>query len=472
LKRLLPSRLATQLSLLNALVFGVCSIGVIVFVVMLADRSMSDDLAEDLDAEIDVMHKDFEIDGLEGIRGLIELREEFDSDRQARAYRLEAPDGTLLAGRWPFWPAALKLNNGELKLPYTERSKDAEWLMRAVTLSDGSRLLIGLDNYEQVRLREVLQRAAAWGLLLALGLAISGGAFVNRAALRQVSIINRSAKRIIEGDLSHRIPTAADSRDEFGDLSRTLNQMLDRINELIAAIRSATDAIAHDLRSPLTRLRASLEDALSRPPATEDLPEFLHTNMRHLDQVLHSFSALLQLATVESGVLKARFGPVALERVLEDAVSYYEAAAAERDLRIELQMQTTGVTVIGDRHLLFQSVTNLLDNALKFSPRGGTIRISLSERASQVVIEVEDEGPGIEQGDRERVFERLFRGDRSRNTPGFGVGLSLVLASARLHGGDCVVASSARGARLTMTLPADVLAPNRSTSGSRVGRGS
>lgn len=457
MSRLLPGRLATRLSLLNALVFGLCAIGVIMLVVTLADRSMSDDLAEDLDAEIDVMYKDFEIDGLEGVRGLIELREEFDGKRQARTYRLESAAGALLAGHWPYWPPDLKLNNGELKLPYKERSADAEWLMRAVTLSDGSRLLIGLDNYEQVHLRDILERAAAWGLALALVLAISGGALVNRAALRQVSTINRSARRIIEGDLSHRIPTAADSRDEFGDLSRTLNQMLDRINELIAAIRSATDAIAHDLRSPLSRLRAALEDALTTPPDPAALPEFLHTNIRHLDQVLNSFSALLQLATVESGVLKARFGPVALGKVIDDAVSYYEAAATERDLRIDVSMPPRAISVSGDRHLLFQCVTNLLDNALKFSPEGGAIRLRLCERGGNVTLDVEDQGHGIVRSDRERVFERLFRGDLSRNTPGFGVGLSLVRAAARLHGGDCVVVDSESGACLRLTLPLPVV---------------
>lgn len=453
MKHFLPGRLATRLSLLNALVFGLCAIGVIVLVVTLADRSMSDDLAEDLAAEIDVMHKDFEIDGLEGIRGLIELREEFDSKRQARTYRLESASGELLAGHWPSWPQALKLNNGELRLPYRERSEDAEWLMRAVTLSDGSRLLVGLDNYEQVHLRDILQRAAAWGLALALVLAITGGALVNRAALAQVSTITRSARRIIEGDLSHRIPTAADSRDEFGDLSRTLNQMLDRINELIVAIRSATDAIAHDLRSPLARLRASIEAALNKPPPSDELPDFLHAALRDLDQVLNSFRALLQLATVESGVLRAQFAAVAIDKVLADAVSLYEAPATERDVRIQLQLPTSPVKVLGDRNLLFQSMANLLDNALKFSPQGGTISVALEAAGELVTIRIDDEGQGIPPGDRERVFDRLFRGDLARNTPGFGLGLSLVRATARLHGGDCVVVDGRRGAHLVLTLP-------------------
>lgn len=422
---------------------------------------MSDNLTEDLAAEIDVMQKDFEFDGLEGVRGLIALREEFDSERQVRAYRLESSDGTVLAGHWPYWPDALKLDNGELTLPYPERGEDAVWLMRAVTLSDGSRLLISLDNFEQVRLRRNLQRAAAWGLALALVLAISGGVLVNRAALRQIAIINRSARRIIDGDLCHRIPTADDSRDEFGELSHTLNQMLDRINELIAAIRSATDAIAHDLRSPLTRLRAALEDAANAPPPPPELQDFLHANLRHLDQVLYSFGALLQLATVESGVLRERFASVALNKVIEDAASYFDAAAAEKDLRIDIQMTQETVSVSGDRHLLFQSISNLLDNAIKFSPKGGTITIRLREQPRKILVEIEDEGPGIPASDRERVFERLFRGDVSRNTPGFGVGLSLVRAAARLHGGDCVVAQGTRGAQLVLTLPTLAGGPDR-----------
>lgn len=453
MRTLLPSRLATRLSLFNALVFGVCAIGVIVLVVALTDQWMDIDLVEDLNAEVDIMYKDFETDGLEGIRGLIQLREEFDSKRQARTYRLESADGQLLAGHWPYWPAELEGSNRELRLPYTERSEDAEWLMRAVTLSDGSRLLVGLDNYVQVHLRDSLQRAAGWGLALALVLALTGGAFVNRAALAQVSIITRSAQRIIDGDLSHRIPTEVDSRDEFGDLSRTLNQMLDRINELIAAIRSTTDAIAHDLRSPLTRHRAALEAALISPPLPEQLPDFLHANIRYLDQVLDSFRALLQLATVESGVLRAQFTKVALDKVVGDAVSLYEAPAAEREQRINLELPRVPLTVSGDRNLLFQSTANLLDNALKFSPQGGTITVRLRAQADDAILEIEDDGPGIGDGDRERVFERLFRGDFARHTPGFGLGLSLVRAAARLHGGDCIVAPRDRGACLRLTIP-------------------
>lgn len=449
----LPGTLAIRLSLLNALIFGVCAVGLIAVIVTRADNLMSDDLSEDLAAEIDVMRKDFEVDGLQGVRELIELREQFDSKRQARTYRLESADGALLAGHWPSWPAELKLNNGELRLPYQERGGDAEWLMRAVTLSNGSRLLIGLDNYEQVHLRQVLQRAAVWGMALALVLALTGGALVNRAALAQVAIINRSARRIMGGDLNHRIPAPEVARDEFDELSHTLNQMLDRINELIVAIRNATDAIAHDLRSPLTRHRAALEHALSHPPSAEELPDFLHTNIQHLDRILDSFRALLQLATVESGVLRAQFIPVPVNTVFCDAVSLYEAAAAERDVRIRAQLPRAAVVVSGDRNLLFQSATNLLDNALKFSPPGGVIDVQLSVSGAQVTVEVRDQGPGFAEDERERVFERLFRGDRARNTPGFGLGLSLVRATARLHGGDCVVADAAQGARLVLTLP-------------------
>lgn len=452
---LLPRKLATRLTLLNVLVFGLCTIGVIVVVVTLADRFMRANLAENLAAEVDVMRKDYAIDGLSGVRGLIDLREHFDSEHQARTYRLETADGRLLAGHWPAWPAGLETDGGLLRLKNSERedgSGTTEWLMRATRLPDGNRLLVGFDNYEQLQIRDNLRQAALGGLLVALLLAVTGGVLVNRAALAQIGIITRSAKRIIQGDLSHRIP-AENSGDEFDALSRTLNQMLDRINDLIAAIRNATDAIAHDLRSPLTRHRAALEQALRAPPAAEELPAWLHDNLAQLDQVLGSFGALLQLATVESGVLRGQFSTVALSAVLNDAVSLYEAPASERNVRLNLELGADDAKVQGDRNLLFQSAANLLDNALKFSPSGSNIRVLLKRSGAEWMLEVSDEGPGIPQADHERVFDRLFRGDEARNTPGFGLGLSLVRAVARLHGGECRVLPAAQGARLRMTLP-------------------
>lgn len=451
--KLFPRKLATRLSLLNALVFGLCAVGVIAVIVTLADRSMRDTLAENLAAELDVMRKDYAIDGLGGVSGLIDLREQFDSAQQARTYRLETASGELLAGHWGYWPKGLVPDNGTIRLENSARGEGIQWLMRATQLPDGTRLLVGFDNYEKVQMQNSLRRAALWGLLAALVLAVSGGFLVNRAALAQVGTITRSAQRIMEGDLSHRIPNDA-AGDEFDELSRTLNRMLDRINELIAAIRSATDAIAHDLRSPLTRHRAALEQALHRPPAAADLPDWLHGNLQQLDQVLGSFTALLQLATVESGVLRGQFGNVALNTVLADAVSLYEAAAAERGVRIMADVSETPALMLrGDRNLLFQSAANLLDNALKFSPAGGIIQLRLAVDGRQLRVDVEDEGPGIPLSERERVFERLFRGDRARHTPGFGLGLSLVRAVARLHGGDCSVVDSPRGARLRLSLP-------------------
>jgi signal transduction histidine kinase len=449
--RLLPQSLAARMTLLNVLVFGLCALGVIVLTVTLAERSLRTNLEEALRAEIDVLRKDYVIDGIDGVRGLIDLREQFDSERQARTYRLEGADGSLMAGHWPHWPDGLVVDNGPVRLANDARGHGVEWLFRATSLPDGSRLLVGFDNYEQVEVRRSLREAASWALFVAVLLAVSGGVLVSRAALAQIGTITRSTDRIMQGDLKHRIPAREDG-DEFDALSRTLNRMLDRINELISAIRSATDAIAHDLRSPLTRLRAELEHAQRRPPPPEQMPDWLQDQLQRLDQVLHTFGALLQLATVESGVLRAQFSEVDLRAVLADAVSLYDAAAAERGVRFAVDAPDEPVAVPGDRNLLAQSIANLLDNALKFSPDGGEIHVALRAGGPEAMLEIGDEGPGVPESDAERVFERFYRGDRARATPGFGLGLSLVRAVARLHGGDCRLLPASRGTCVRMTL--------------------
>jgi signal transduction histidine kinase len=447
----LPRGLAARITLLNVLVFSISTLGVIALTVTLAERSLRSNLEEALMAEVDIMRKDYAIDGIHGVRGLIDLREHFDSGRQARTYRLEAADGTLMAGHWPHWLEGLEPDGDPLRLANSGRGEGVEWLFRATALPDGSRLLVGFDNYELLQVRAGLRDAALWTFALALLLAIGGGVLVSRTALTQVDTIRRSADRIMQGDLQHRIPVRAGG-DEFDELSRTLNRMLDRINELIGAIRNATDAIAHDLRTPLTRLRAELEHAQLRPPAPEQLPDWLQDQLQRLDQVLHTFSALLQLATVESGVLRAQFGAVDLRAVLADTMSLYDAAAAERGVRVAVEAPEAPLPVPGDRNLLAQTVANLLDNALKFSPDSGEIRVALRADGGMAVIEIRDEGAGIAAADAERVFERFYRGDSARATPGFGLGLSLVRAVARLHGGDCRLLPVERGTCVRMTL--------------------
>ncbi|ULQ46403.1 HAMP domain-containing histidine kinase [Flagellatimonas centrodinii] len=443
----------TRLTLLNAVVFGLSALAVIVLVVVLTHRYMRYHLSESLQAELAILVADYHIDGLEGVIGLIRDRENFETEWHRRTYRLEDVDGRQLAGPYPTWPPDLGTSREPVEVAKSEAAEGSTpWLITGTRLPGGERLLVGFDTVEEDALSHEVERAAGWSLLVATLLAFVGSYLVNRAAARQVAIIDQSAQRIMAGDLDHRIPSTG-SGDELDQLGETLNQMLDRINELISATRSATDAIAHDLRSPLARLRGALEEAITSPPPDPKRKEWLQDQIAQLDQVLGTFKALLQLATVESGVLRARFTGVSMATVVSDALSLYEAAATERGIRLRYASANADTPITGDRHLLFQAVANLLDNAIKFSPPDRDVSVRLARHGDRLQLDVEDQGPGIPAGDEIRVFDRLFRHDAARQSAGFGLGLSVVRAIARLHHGDCQVIPSRVGAHLRMHVP-------------------
>ncbi len=443
--------LATRLTLLNAFVMSLTSAGVLALVVMVTRHDMNSHVEESVMAELDVLVAEYRIDGMNGLRGLIAFREGFESVNHGRVYRVENASGTHLAGAWASWPQPLKLDGHIIRLPNPNRQPQTDWLMAASALPDGGRFLVGFDSIELHALMDDIYRAAVIGLMVAIALALGFGVLINRAALQPIATIRRSAETIIDGDLTHRIPNDS-SGDEFGALTATLNRMLDRIDQLVIGIRGTTDAIAHDLRSPLTRHRARLEAALRNPPPTDRFEDWLHDTIEETDRVLGTFNALLQLATVEAGVAQAQFTNLVLNRVVLDAVSLYDADASERGMRILTTVPDADCTVRGDRHLLFQCIINLLDNALKYGPSGQTISILLRDEIHTAVIEVSDEGPGIPEP--EDAFKRMVRGDTARQTAGHGLGLTLVRAVARLHGGDALILPTRRGATVRLALPA------------------
>lgn len=452
LARLPHIGLAARLTALNAAIVALAATGVVLLIVTLADRYMRDHVDESVGAELQVLVADYHIDGLPGVRGFIDIREDFVTENHGRTYRLEDAQGRRLAGGWPDWPPGLDTDGRILRLPNPSRSPPTEWFMAAARLPDGSRVLVGFDSIEHRAVMEDVHRAAGIGLLLAFVLAVIVGALANRAALRPIATIRRSAERIIDGELLHRIPQRG-SGDEFDALTQTLNRMLDRIHTLIEGLRSATDAIAHDLRSPLARHRTRLEAALQNPPDAAVLPQWLQDNIVEVDRVLGTFSALLQLATVESGAQTRTFRPLALDVLAADAASLYEAEAAERGMALQLIVDGKDLMVNGDRNLMFQSVINLLDNAIKYGPPGQTIVLSLHADGTRIHLSVIDQGPGIAAPEQARVFDRMVRGDQARRTPGHGLGLSLVRAVARLHGGSVEVVASGQGAHLQLSLP-------------------
>lgn len=446
--------LTQKLVLINGLIFGLAATLVIVFVMFVSDRFMRSHLQESVQSELQAVLADYEIDGPDGVRNFVTIRSHMRSNDHERTYRMEDAQGRLIAGTWPAWPAELSTDGRLVKIPNHNNHPPTDWWMAAARLPNGSRVLTGFDSIEHRTVMAGLWRGALGGIATAFVLALLVGLITNRAALAQVGTIRRSAEQIINGDLHHRIPHR-NTDDEFDALSKTLNAMLDRISELMLGLRNATDAIAHDLRSPLARHRARLEAALRSPPAPAEMEVWLQHNLADVDRLLGTFNALLQLATVESGVLRRGFKSVRLAPLLEDVSALYEAAASERGivLHTDLPPSDPPICVQGDINLLFQSLANLLDNALKFSPDGGEIRLNLQSTATEVWIDVIDQGRGIPATDTEWIFKRLTRGDTARHTDGHGLGLTLVRAVARLHGGDATVIPSARGAHLRLRLP-------------------
>jgi signal transduction histidine kinase len=300
-------------------------------------------------------------------------------------------------------------------------------------------LLVGRDIHDSIRVEHVVTRALAWALVLAIGLGLPGGVWMSRRVLRRVERIAETSREINEGALSRRMPVG-ESGDEFDRLSQSLNVMLDRIEQLMTGMRLVTDSVAHDLRGPLTRLKSRIELTLRNPADAEADRSALVAVLSEADRVLALFNALIAVAQAESGASRGSMEPLLLRPIVEDAVELYEPLAEEKGLTLVSVLEDDG-SIRGHRQLLSQLVVNLLDNAVKYVPRGGQIRVGVRGDGRQVVLEVADSGPGVPVAERGRALERFGR-IGSSETPGYGLGLSLVAAVARLHDATLDLADS------------------------------
>lgn len=446
---LLTSR-AFRLALFYAALFGISVAALLAVIYWSAGRYLESHVDEFVASEISMLEADYEVDGLKGMLGLMQERMSHDQSGRWLYLYVDAA-GNKVAGNAGRWPREQPGSDGFLTLPARNADEPSNVRARTSAFADGSRLLVGLDDYELFELREALASAMFLGLGLTLLLAVGGGVLVARVSLRQVEEINRVTREIVTGDLARRVPVGG-SNDEFDRLGRSINGMLDRIAELLLAIKGATDNIAHDLRAPLARHRGRLEAARQRRPAGADFQDFISRSVEDVDEILGTFAALLRIASIESGALRRSLTPVDLEAIVRDAEQVYEPLAATRRQCLRVSA-ASGITVRGDRDLLFQALSNLLDNAVKYSPEGSVIELGLAPRDGAAELTVADTGRGIPPNQRLRVFERLYRLDESRSTPGSGLGLSLVRAVALLHKGHCDIGDNNPGTRVTMRLP-------------------
>lgn len=299
-------------------------------------------------------------------------------------------------------------------------------------LPDGAFLLVGDDRYRALAAQEAINQAFAWASILALALSVLAGIFVSRRFLRKIDRINATSNAIMRGQLKERIPVHG-ALDEIDRLAANLNLMLDSNQALLESLKQVSSGIAHDLRTPMSRLRQGLEDARRTVFSPETYKATIDQAVAELDAILATFSALLRIAQIGSGSRRAEFGPVNLSSIAGKIVETYRAVAEDESKVLHSRVDPD-LAVTGDEDMLTQLLANLVENAIKHTPAGAAIAVEIKETASGVEAVVADDGPGIPEDERDRVFEHFYRLDRSRTTPGHGLGLSLVAAIAELHG--------------------------------------
>jgi signal transduction histidine kinase len=376
-----------------------------------------------------------------------------DDPRRVRIAALFGADGHRIAGNIESLPPGLTpnlpVNATVVRVDDLGRESES---VRLVTerLPDGEVLAIGRNDEEIAEIADIVRRALTLGLLLAVGLALVVGLVLSLRAQDRLSEVNRRIQRIVAGDLRERLPARGGS-DPFDQLAVSVNRMLGEIETLIEEIAGIGDNIAHDLRTPLTRVRVRLERGRERAKTLEELRAVADQAIAGVDQSLTIITALLRIAEIEHSRRLEGFSEVQLAPLLREVGDLYDPIAEDKGVTLRVEA-TEEATVHGDRDLLFEAVANLADNAVKFTPKGGLVVLAFTHRDGERVIRISDTGPGIPEAERQAVTKRFYRADKSRNTKGLGLGLSLVSAILKLHGFRFTIASGP-GCTVEIVLP-------------------
>lgn len=437
-----------RVALLSMGLMGASMVALLGFIDWSTTGYMERQLDQTIEAEVEGLAGQYRSGGLVGLSAAISRRVT-DAGPEAGVYLLAGADLAPLVGNLDRWPAAVPDGGGWVHFSLRTEPKGQTHRTRGKTflLTGDLRLLVGRDLRDLDATRALVRNALAWGLALTAALALLGGWLTSAGVRRRIETITRTSRDIMAGDLSRRVPSDG-SGDDFDQLALSLNAMLARIEALMASLRQVTDNIAHDLRTPLARLRSRLDALrLATTPSAD-----LEAAILEADELLATFNALLRIARIESAQARAGFVKLDLVPLAEDLVELYEPLAAERGQILKLAAQGPA-WVHGDPDLLFQALANLVDNAVKYTPPGGRIELRVAPAGGAVLVKVSDSGPGIPPDLQARVFERFFRADASRSAPGSGLGLSLVQAVAQLHGATIRLANTGPGLRVTLSIP-------------------
>lgn len=412
-------------------------------------------LEDDAQRLTDVFHRS----GVDGLTAYINARVGMQISGE-RTLLLTDGQYRYLAGNLATWPKEITNRPGTNAVMVDLAGQQTHTMLVQTTLPGGYHLLVGRDLSRFLP----LERRFTYGLITAVGflflVGVAGAILIRRELLARVTGIRQTVAAIMQGDLRHRLPIRR-TNDELDTLSQTINGMLDHIEHLISGISNVSNSIAHDLRTPLAELRSRLEElTLTRPAPAETFAE-VDAAVADVDRVIRIFNALLRLAEIDTGARRSGFVRVDAAAVAAEVVEFYEPAAEEKG--VAFSFASEGVAAVaGDPVLLAQALSNLIDNSLKCVAENGAISVRVARRADGAVeIAVADDGPGITEADRPRATERFFRGDTSRGTPGVGLGLAIVDAVAKLHGGALQLLDNHPGLRAQMVLPVTVARSNR-----------
>lgn len=455
---------AVRLSALYLLLFAVCATVLVFYVTAMSEGLLRAQTQEAVNTELQILGQAYQSGGLTNLVRVVERRA-----RQpgANLYIIASPTGDILAGNVAALQPGVLGHEGWTEIPfsyqrYTDSGKKSVHTAMAqiIRLPNGMRLLVGRDLGEPERFRGLVRQA------LAVALAIMGAGalliwfLIGRGALKRIDRMSEASQKIMAGDLSQRLPVAG-SGDEFDRLSESLNAMLGRIDRLNEGLRQVSDNIAHDLKTPLTRLRNKAESALGNARTPHDYRAALEEAMIESDQLIRTFNALLMISRVEAGSSAAEMTDLDISAVASDTIELYEPLMEEAGMALSTDIEPD-LHVVGNRELIAQALANLIDNAMKYasSPDNAMIRVGLKRRADDIVLWLEDRGPGVPADKQEEVVKRFVRLDTSRSKPGTGLGLSLVNAVMALHGGrldlqDAVTEETARGLKAQMIFPLD-----------------
>jgi signal transduction histidine kinase len=450
---------AFRLTLVYLLVFALFAAFLLGYFALNTRRLVTEEITSTVDAEITGLAEQYNQGGIRRLVFVIETR----SRRPGSSlYLVTTPSGEGLAGNVGSLAPGVLAKPGWMESAYRrlEEPESAEHhaLVRVLQLPGGFRLLVGRDLEERERLFDIIATAGRWSVAIVIILGIAGGVFVSKRVLNRVDAMTHTAETIMAGDLTGRLPVAG-SGDELDRLASNLNAMLERIEALMRGLREVSDNVAHDLRTPLTRLRNRAEEALRTTKDEAGYRGALEATIEESDGLIRTFNALLMIARAESGEAREGMSEFDAAEVAQDVSELYEPLADTKGLA--LRVEATPAPVKGNRELVSQALANLVDNAIKYAAEQATgvngaaseILVTAGAEGDRIKLSVRDAGPGIPASDRAHAIERFVRLEQSRTKPGSGLGLSLAAAVARLHGGELKLEDNAPGLKAVLDLP-------------------